>query len=244
MADKRMFSITIIDSDAFLDMPLSTQALYFHLSMRADDEGFVNNPKKIQRVIGASDDDLKLLIAKSFLIPFESGVVVIKHWKIHNYIRADRLKPTNYEDERSQLTVKKNGSYTLSQSDVGQLADTCQSDVGIDKNSIEKNSIDKEKINKRESRKQIPPTVEMVREYCRSRGNNVDAEAFCDFYESKGWYVGKNKMKDWQSAVRTWEKNNDYKRTNGKASNPATGVTNEERAGVDEWVAKKRGGDA
>lgn len=146
MADKRMFSKSIIDSDAFLDMPLSSQALYFHLSMRADDEGFVNNPKKIQRVIGASDDDLKLLAVKSFIIPFESGVVVIKHWKIHNYIRADRLKPTNYEDERSQLTVKKNGSYTLCQSDVGQLSDKCQSDDGIDKNSIDKNSIGKDSI--------------------------------------------------------------------------------------------------
>ena len=87
MAERRMFSKTIIDSDAFLDMPLSTQSLYFHLSMRADDDGFINNPKKIQRMIGCADDDLKLLIAKNFIIPFESGIVVIKHWKIHNYIR-------------------------------------------------------------------------------------------------------------------------------------------------------------
>ena len=97
MAERRMFAKTIIDSDAFLDMPLSAQALYFHLSMRADDDGFINNPKKIQRVIGGSDDDLKLLIAKRFLLPFESGVVVIKHWKIHNFIRTDRYKPTVYQ---------------------------------------------------------------------------------------------------------------------------------------------------
>lgn len=113
MAERRMFAKTVIDSDAFLDMPLSTQALYFHLSMRADDDGFINNPKKIQRMVGGSEDDLKLLIAKSFIIPFESGVVVIKHWKIHNYIRSDRYKETVYTEEKSQLFLKDNNAYTL-----------------------------------------------------------------------------------------------------------------------------------
>lgn len=113
MAERRMFAKTIIDSDAFLDMPMSTQALYFHLAMRADDDGFLNNPKKIQRIIGASDDDMRVLISKRFLIPFDSGVVVIKHWKIHNYIRNDRYKPTVYEEEKAQLTTKENGAYTL-----------------------------------------------------------------------------------------------------------------------------------
>lgn len=116
MAERRMFAKTIIDSDAFLDMPLSAQALYFHLSMRADDEGFINNPKKIQRMIGASDDDMKILEAKNFIIPFESGIVVIKHWRIHNYIRADRLVETKYKDERALLEIKGNGAYTLSDS--------------------------------------------------------------------------------------------------------------------------------
>ncbi len=113
MAERRMFAKTIIDSDAFLDMPLSTQSLYFHLSMRADDDGFINNPKKIQRMVGGSEDDLKLLIAKSFIIPFESGVVVIKHWKIHNYIRNDRYKETVYTEEKAQLFLKGNNAYTL-----------------------------------------------------------------------------------------------------------------------------------
>lgn len=113
MAERRMFAKTIIDSDAFIDMPLSTQALYFHLSMRADDDGFINNPKKIQRMIGASEDDLKLLIAKRFIIPFESGIVVIKHWKIHNYIRNDRYKETVYQEEKAQLKLKDNNAYTL-----------------------------------------------------------------------------------------------------------------------------------
>ena len=113
LAERRMFAKTIIDSDAFLDMPLSTQSLYFHLSMRADDEGFVNNPKKIQRMIGCSDDDFKLLIAKRFIILFASGVIVIKHWKMHNYIQKDRFKPTVYQHEAKMLRTKENGSYTL-----------------------------------------------------------------------------------------------------------------------------------
>ena len=113
LAERRMFAKTIIDSDAFIDMPLSTQALYFHLSMRADDDGFINNPKKIQRMIGASDDDLKMLVAKRFIIPFESGIVVIKHWRIHNYIRGDRKKDTVYPEEMSMLVEKENGAYSL-----------------------------------------------------------------------------------------------------------------------------------
>lgn len=114
MAERRMFAKTIIDSDAFLDMPLSTQVLYFHLSMRADDDGFINNPKKIQRMVGCADDDLKLLIAKNFIIPFESGVVVIKHWRIHNFIRTDRYKETVYQEEKAMLDTKDNKAYTLS----------------------------------------------------------------------------------------------------------------------------------
>ena len=114
MAERRMFAKTIIDSDMFLDMSLSTQALYFHLSMRADDDGFVNNPKKIQRMIGCGDDELKMLVAKKFIIPFESGICVIKHWRIHNYIRTDRYKETPYQEEKSQLILKDNNSYTLS----------------------------------------------------------------------------------------------------------------------------------
>ena len=115
MAERRMFAKTIIDSDSFIDMPLSAQALYFHLSMRADDDGFINNPRKIQRMIGASDDDMKLLIAKRFVLAFESGVIVIKHWKIHNYIRNDRYKETVYKDEKAQLCLKENGAYTESE---------------------------------------------------------------------------------------------------------------------------------
>ena len=112
MAERRMFAKTTVDSDAFLDMPLSAQSLYFHLAMRADDDGFINNPKKIQRMIGAADDDLKLLIAKRFVLVFESGVIVIKHWRLHNTLRKDRYKPTIYQEEFQKLSLKDDGGYT------------------------------------------------------------------------------------------------------------------------------------
>lgn len=121
-----MFSMKIVDSDPFKEMPLSAQALYFHLVMNADDEGFLNNAKSVQRSIMASDDDMKLLIAKDFVIRFESGIMVIKHWKMHNTIQPSRLKPTQYTEERSLLNVKENKAYTLNLKDVGTLPTDCQ----------------------------------------------------------------------------------------------------------------------
>ena len=215
MAERRMFTKKITESDAFLDMPMSTQCLYFHLNMSADDDGFVNNPKRIQRLVGASDDDMKLLIAKSFIILFESGIIVIKHWKMHNYIQTDRYKPTDYIDEKSMLYLKKNKAYTLEKEDM----DTeCIQNVSVGKDRLGKDRLGK--VNNNNSAKAqkifVKPTVDEVRAYCNERNNNVDAESFVDFYESKGWMVGKNKMKDWKAAVRTWERsrnsncNNNY----------------------------------
>ncbi len=164
MAERRMFTQKIIDSDAFLDMPLSTQALYFHLNMRADDDGFVNNPKRIQRTIGASEDDLKLLIAKRFIIGFEVGVIVIKHWRMHNAIRKDRYSPTQYQEELSRLELKENNAYTerlqeLPEPDGNHLATTWQPDgnhlapqVRIGKDSIGKDSIGEESEGKGKAR--------------------------------------------------------------------------------------------
>ena len=113
MAERRMFAKTIIDSDMFIDMPMSARLLYYDLAMRADDDGFVNSPKKIMRFVGASMDDMNVLIAKQFIIPFESGVVVIKHWRIHNYIRKDTYKETPYKDEKALLYLDKNNGYRL-----------------------------------------------------------------------------------------------------------------------------------
>lgn len=112
MAQRRMFSLQIVDTDAFMDMPLSAQALYFHLGMRADDDGFVSNARRIQKLVGAADDDLKLLIAKRFVLLFPSGVIVLKHWKISNYIQKDRYKPTLYREEKATLYLKPDGAYT------------------------------------------------------------------------------------------------------------------------------------
>ena len=113
VAERRMFAKTIIDSDAFLDMSVTARLLYYDLSMRADDDGFVNSPKKIMRMIGASEDDLRMLAARKFIIPFDNGVVVIKHWKIHNYIRKDTYRETSYKEQKELLELDENNSYRL-----------------------------------------------------------------------------------------------------------------------------------
>lgn len=205
MAQKRMFTMKIVDSDAFLDMPLSTQCLYFHLNMRADDDGFVGNPKRIQRTIGATDDDLKLLIAKRFVLVFENGVIVIKHWRMHNTLQSDRYTPTAYTDEKGRLGMKANKSYTFKDGDPPALPEK-ESEKPIGK-------------------KFTPPTVEEVREYCEQRENGVDAESFVNFYESKGWMIGKNKMKDWKAAVRTWERSRN-RNSGDRISNRVSEVDN------------------
>lgn len=135
MAEKRMFAKSIVLSDAFLDMPMSSRCLYFTLSMMADDDGFVNNPKSIMRQCGASEDDMSILISKKFVLVFESGVIVIKHWRINNYLRNDRYTETNYKDEKSQLTIN-GGIYTKNDDGIPPGIPS------IDKNSIDKYSID------------------------------------------------------------------------------------------------------
>jgi hypothetical protein len=113
MAKRRMFSMDVIDTDKFLEMPMSSQLLYFHLAMRADDDGFISSPKRILRLIGASEDDLRVLMSKQYVIPFDSGVCVIRHWKIHNYIQSDRYHKTMYTEEKKQLIEEDNKSYSL-----------------------------------------------------------------------------------------------------------------------------------
>lgn len=159
MAEKRMFSKSIVDSDMFLDMPSTAQALYFHLGMRADDEGFINNPKSIMRNVRCTEDDMKILIAKSYIIPFDSGVVVIRHWKINNNVRKDRIKPTCYLNEKSLLSLDNTDVYNLStkcqpsdnqvttkcQPSDGQLPAKCPPSIDIDIDiDIDKSSIAEE----------------------------------------------------------------------------------------------------
>lgn len=142
MAQRRMFSRKITETDRFLEMPLSSQALYFHLNMGADDEGFIDKAKTIQRTIGASDDDMKLLIAKGFLIPFDSGVVVIRHWRIHNYIRSDRFQSTLHQLEKAQLEFDKSKTADLKPLENvipnGYQMDT---QVRLSKGSLDKDSL-------------------------------------------------------------------------------------------------------
>ena len=205
MAERRMFAKAIIDSDAFLDMPLSTQALYFHLSMRADDEGFVGNPKKIQRMIGASDDDCRILVSKRFILTFESGIIVIKHWKIHNYIQADRFKETTYLEEKSMLTLDGKKAYTECIHNASELE--TQVSIGKDRDSLElgKDNIESARNALHTPKRFSKPSIEEIENYCKERKNKVNAQRFYDFYESKGWKVGSQPMKDWKACVRTWE---------------------------------------
>ena len=121
MAQRRMLSKKVTDTDIFLDMPLSAQALYFHLNMHADDDGFIDNAKTVQRMIGSNGDDLKLLLAKQFLLPFDSGVVVIKDWRVHNYIQNDRYNKTQYIKEKEQLVIEENNTYTKCVQDVSKV---------------------------------------------------------------------------------------------------------------------------
>lgn len=211
MANKRMYSKDITDSDAFIEMSSAAQALYFHLNQGADDDGFNNQIQIAMIKAHASTDDLKILMAKSFVIRFESGVIVIKHWRMHNTLRKDRYTPTNYQEELKQLGIKDNGAYTLGCQVVANgLPNGCPS---IDKDSVVESSVVEESIEDvpdinvghKPSKRFTPPTVEQVQEYCWERGNCVDPQRFVDYYTSNGWMVGKNKMKDWKAAVRTWE---------------------------------------
>ena len=192
MAQRRMFSKDITENDAFLDMPLSTQALYFHLGMQADDDGFVS-PNRIVRMLGCQTDDLRILIAKKFVIQFEDGIVVIKHWRINNYLRTDRYKETSHKEKMALLTIKSNGGYKLY--NTGIPNDIPQVDAG-------KDSIGKDTERTRFTRPALPEIQLEV----ETNGYAVDPERFFTYYESNGWKVGKNPMKNWKAALRNWDK--------------------------------------
>lgn len=231
MANRRMISLTIADSDSFLDLPLSAQVLYFHLLARADDEGFIT-PKKIIRLVGCSQDDLEALIKEGFVFQFDR-VVAIKHWKIHNTIKADRFTPTVYTAELAQLRINDNKEYTLAdgsnmESECIQSGSSAEPQYRLDKDSLVKDSLVESNSH---TRHRIPPTFEMVEEYAQERQaagkTPVDPRRFYDYYESKGWTVGKGRMKDWQAAFRTWElteKPKDGKRRNEVLEMIQTGV--------------------
>ena len=188
MAKRRMFSLDVVDTDSFLDLPASSQSLYFHLGMRADDDGFVSSPKRITAMVGAAGDDLKLLIAKGFVIPFESGVCVIRDWRVNNYIQRDRYTPSIYTEEKQRLSIAENGRY--SHVDTQCIQDVSKSDtqVRIDK---EREEIDNKAATPPRAKRFTPPTLAEVQAYVLERQSPVDPQGFIDFYESKGWLVGK-----------------------------------------------------
>jgi hypothetical protein len=241
MAERRMFAKSIVDSDMFLEMPQTSQNLYFHLSMRADDDGFINNPKAVMRTIGSKEDDMRLLIAKNYIIPFESGVVVIKHWRIHNYIRKDTYNETRCKTEKSALEIDENNAYVVLPSTKRiravdepstkriRAVDEPLTQVrlgkdrlGKDRLELGKDSIDINADKPQKRTRFIPPTVDEVKAYCEERKNGVDYQRFIDYYTANGWKVGKNSMKDWKATVRTWERNGNVNSSGTNSGNNKT----------------------
>lgn len=193
MAQRRMFSMQIVDTDAFMDMPLSAQALYFHLGMRADDDGFVSNARRIQRLIGAADDDLRLLALKRFILTFDSGIIVIKHWRMLNTIRGDRYKPTLYKDEKATLYLKPDGAYTDHPVDgaralmpPGESPDTTWQPSGnqvAPQDRLGKDKLGKENIgqDKKEGTTKSTPSSSPGKVQQHKGGSGKKADAFSEF---------------------------------------------------------------
>lgn len=172
-----MFDKSVIDTDEFLEMPLTSQALYFHLNMRADDDGFVSNWKTIMKITGTKEDDMKILASKQYIIPFESGVIVIRHWKINNFLRKDRHNDTNYVQELEFLKTEKNGEYSLKTNEELEWSTNGQPTVNPDKNSIEENSIDKNSLDNIHLTK--------LEEDTRNTSSEIELPFGEEFYESK-----------------------------------------------------------
>ena len=203
MANKRMFSKDLINTDCFQSLRLSAQALYFHLGVNADDDGFIGNPLSITKSIGASTADLKILVEAGYLIPFNNGVYLITDWHINNYIRSDRYKPTIYLDLRRMVLLNDCNRYVMCQAVGIPMVDPDK--ISIDKSSIDEISIEGEAP---ENKKRFhPPSVSEVEAYCLENGYSIDPDRFVDYYNMKGWKVGRNPMKDWKAAVRLWNRN-------------------------------------
>ena len=182
MAEKRMFSIKLIDTDLFLELPISSQNLYFHLGMRADDDGFVDKPKTIMKVVGAKEDDLKILIMKRFIIPFDNGLIVIRHWRLNNYLRSDRYNETKYLEEKSMLSIKENGEYEL-KNDVGipsGLPNTINLNLNTN-NSLDNtiNLVENKEINNKET-KELKNPKKKYGKYQRILLSNDEFEKLCE----------------------------------------------------------------
>ena len=199
MAERRMFAKTIVTSDAFLDMPLSARCLYFTLGMFADDDGFVNNPKSIMRQVGACTDDLNLLLLKRFILSFESGVIVIKHWRIHNYIRNDRYKETKYVEEKSTLMLDEKGAYTEWDTVGIPLVDKMDTQVRLGKDRLGKDRLGEETTTTAHE----APTLTEVYMYfrnCCDEDYLTEADKFHAYNANRGWDC----LPDWKTTADLW----------------------------------------
>jgi hypothetical protein len=195
MAKKRMISQQICDSDPFLDMPLSSQNLYFHLILRADDDGFVDNAKSIIRKVGGSQDDLMVLISKRFVLTFDnSSVIVIKHWKLHNTIQCDRYHKTIYQQEMDKIVIGKDNIYEIGTGDPLPKPP-----------EIAYNEPKVEVVSKPKKTMFVAPTVEEIAQYIKEKSYQTNAQQFWNYYENKGWCIGSKKMKNWKLALDNWE---------------------------------------
>ena len=234
MAQKRMFDKSIIDTDRFCDMPMSTKALYFVLGMEADDFGFVS-PRRVMRMHGGTDDDLKILISKQFLIYFPSGVVVITDWCKNNWLDKRRIAETEFKEELKSLELFENkyilrsAKHSLSNG-LESIEENSIEENSIEENSIEENSIEESSAEEREvscetlktkSKKFTKPSLEEINNFILENNLKVNGEHFYDYYESNGWKVGKNSMKDWKATLRNWNRNN-FKNTNTKEYQSST----------------------
>lgn len=242
MAERRMFAKTIIDSDAFLEMPQSAQLLYFHLSMRADDDGFINKPKAIMRMSGSKDDDMTILFAKKFVIPFESGIVVIKHWKIHNYIRKDTYIETKYKEEKALLEMDENNAYRLPCNEPLQYRDesvtspSTQDRLGKGRDSIElgKGSIgeDKPPHATRHKYGQYNNVLLSDEDYTKLQEEfpndyQVRIERLSEYIASTG-----KSYKSHLATIRAWARKDKEKSPKGGGSNPFLEMLKEEGGGL------------
>ena len=207
MAQRRMFSLAVTDTDIFLDMPVSTQALYFHLGMHGDDDGFVGSPKKIMRAAGCGSDDIKLLAAKGFIIPFDSGVVVLRDWKLNNTLKNDRYRETLYQKEKSLISLDSVGRYTLGtglEPSVFQAGSNAEPEHNATEHNITVQN--EEKADKPPRTRFVPPSLTDVAAYCRSRNSPVDPVKFFEYFEAGDWRDAKGQpVKNWKQKLLTWE---------------------------------------
>lgn len=211
-----MFSLQVVDTDKFLDMPPSSQALYFHLGMHGDDDGFVASPRKIARCAGCNDDDMRILAAKGFIIPFDSGVLVITDWRVNNTLQNDRYKETMYQDEKSLLRLEKSGKYVVDSTSYPECIHS-GSNMEPQRNLTQRNQTEPNKTEcggtHHTHTRFSPPSVDDVREYCNERGyTTIDPERFVSYYAARQWKSGQTAITDWRAAVDSWHRkdvNND-----------------------------------